>query len=240
MRKSDRVEVKIIKIDHENRRISLGLKQLSDDPWPEIAKKYAVGTESLGTISRVMDRGVVVDLDGEVEGFVPTAQLGNKELNDPTGVFKEGEQIPLQVIEFDSNLHKIVLSVTAYYRKRERTELEEFLAKHSADTSRAIADAMPEELKETVELATDEPTSSELATSGTAPSEQVPVGAAEAEPSVSESVPSEATPETTPSTEPSDSEPPGSDSSPQEADRPGEESRESDTEASSESEEGTQ
>ncbi len=148
MKKGDRVEVKVIKIDHENRRISLGLKQLSDDPWNEIAKKYAVGTDCLGTITKVMDRGVVVDLDNTVEGFIPTAQLGNKDLTDPTGVFKEGEQIPLQVIEFERHQHKIVLSVSAYYRKRERNELEEFVGKHTSSTSTAMADAMPEELKQ--------------------------------------------------------------------------------------------
>jgi len=155
MRKSDRVEVKVIKIDHENRRISLGLKQLSDDPWPEISKKYAVGVESLGIISKVLDRGVVVDLEGELEGFVPTAQLGHEDLSNPTGVFKEGEQIPLQVIEFDRNQHKIVLSVGAYYRKREQQELDEFLAQHSADGDSAMADAMPEELKQEAEAVTE-------------------------------------------------------------------------------------
>ncbi|HPC11278.1 MAG TPA: 30S ribosomal protein S1, partial [candidate division Zixibacteria bacterium] len=95
MKKGDRVDVKILKIDHENRRISLGYKQLEDDPWPEIARKYGVGAEVLGTIQRVLDRGVVVELDGAVEGFVPATQLGRKDLTDPTGVFKEGDEIPL-------------------------------------------------------------------------------------------------------------------------------------------------
>ncbi|MCK4574524.1 MAG: 30S ribosomal protein S1, partial [candidate division Zixibacteria bacterium] len=157
MRKGDRVEVKVIKIDHDNRRISLGLKQLVEDPWPEIAKKHAVGSECLGTVVRVMDRGVVVDLDGDVEGFVPTAQLGTKELRDPTGVFKEGEEIPLQVIEFDRNQHKIVLSVAAYYKKRERSELDKFLSKHPVEQSRPIADAMPEELRQAMETAEEAP-----------------------------------------------------------------------------------
>ena len=147
MKKGDKVDVKILKIDHENRRISLGVKQLYDDPWPEISKKHAVGSECLGTVTKVMDRGVVVELDGNVEGFVPTSQLGSKDINDPTGVFKEGEQIPLKVIEFDRNQHKIVLSVGAYYKSRESNELDEFLTKHPAETTTTMADAMPEELK---------------------------------------------------------------------------------------------
>ncbi len=151
MKKGDKVEVKVMRIDHENRRISLGFKQLSEDPWPEISRKYAVGSECLGTITRVMDRGVTVDLDGGVEGFVPTAQLGRKDLADPTGIFNEGDEIPLQVAEFDRNQHKIVLSVTAYYKKRERNELDQFLAKHPIENAKVMADAMPDDLKKQVE-----------------------------------------------------------------------------------------
>ncbi|MDH4155758.1 MAG: 30S ribosomal protein S1 [candidate division Zixibacteria bacterium] len=147
MKKGDSADVKIIRVDHENRRISLGYKQLSEDPWPQISKKYAVGSECLGSITKVLDRGVVVDLDGDVEGFVPTTQLGAKDISDPSGVFKEGEQIPLQVIEFDRNQHKIVLSVQAYYKKRERAEYDEYLAKHPATATKSMAEAMPEELK---------------------------------------------------------------------------------------------
>ena len=98
-----------------------------------------------------MDRGVIVDLDNEVEGFVPVAQLGNKDIVDPTTTFKEGEPIPLAVIEFDRNQHKIILSVNAYYKKREQSELDEFNAKHEAPAPSAMADAMPEELKQKAE-----------------------------------------------------------------------------------------
>ena len=149
MKKNDTVEVKIIKVDHDNRRISLGLKQLSEDPWAEIAEKYANGTQCLGTITKVMDRGVVVDLDGTVEGFVPTPQLGKKDLTDATHAFKAGEEIPLEVIEFDRKQHKVVLSVEAYFKSRDQKELDEFLAKHEAtESTSALADAMPDDLKE--------------------------------------------------------------------------------------------
>jgi small subunit ribosomal protein S1 len=134
MRKGDKIDIKILRIDHENRRISLGLKQLTDDPWPELSKKYAPRTDCLGTIARIMDRGVTVELDGDVEGFVPTHQLGKPDLENPADAFSEGDQIPLQVIEFDRQGHKIVLSVGAYYKKREKTELDQFLAKYPSRT----------------------------------------------------------------------------------------------------------
>jgi small subunit ribosomal protein S1 len=150
MKKGDKIEIKILKIDHENRRISLGLKQLKDDPWPEISRKYSMGTDCLGTITRVMDRGVTVELDGEVEGFVPTHQLGKPDLENPADAFSEGEQIPLQVIEVDRSVHKIVLSVSAYYRKREKRELEQFLAKHPTHTV-TVKDAISETSSESLQ-----------------------------------------------------------------------------------------
>jgi small subunit ribosomal protein S1 len=146
MKKGDVVQVKVIRIDHENRRISLGFKQLSDDPWPALSERFKVAAECLGTINKVFDRGVVVDLGDDVEGFVPTSQLAGRDLSDPTGVFKEGEQIPLQVIEFDQHQHKVVLSVVAYYKKRERDEFESYLAQHKP-VATSMGDAMPETMK---------------------------------------------------------------------------------------------
>ncbi len=194
MKKGDKIDVKIIKIDHENRRISLGYKQLQEDPWPQIAKKYAVGTECLGTITKVLDRGVVVSLDGDVEGFVPATQLGRKDLTDPTGIFHEGDELPLQVIEFDRNQHKIVLSVSAYYKKRERKELDQFLQSHPVETVKSVADAMPEELKKETAKAQTEPTPEPASqeTAATEPSET------KAEAEAPEQKPTEASPQDSP------------------------------------------
>jgi len=167
MVKSDTVDVMVIKIDNENRRISLGYKQLTDDPWPGLASKFGTGTECLGTIIKVFDRGVVVDLGENVEGFVPTSQLAAKDLTNPTDVFKDGEQIPLHVIEFDQNMHKVVLSVVAYYKKREKAEFEEYLAKHTAESVTTLGDAMPDEMKPQA--------TSDSEPSTAAPAEETPV-----------------------------------------------------------------
>jgi len=160
MKKGDKIDVRILRIDHENRRISLGYKQLNNDPWPDIAKKYAVGTDCLGTITRVLDRGVTVELDGEVEGFVPTHQLGKEDLENPADAFNEGDQIPLQVIEFDRQAHKIVLSVSAYYKKREQSELDQFLAKHPTRTV-SMGDALAEQGQEMKPSETSDDSSAE-------------------------------------------------------------------------------
>jgi small subunit ribosomal protein S1 len=144
MKKSDEISVKILKVDHDNRRISLGFKQLNEDPWPELAKKYSVGSEALGTIVRALDRGLVVELDGSVEGFVPVAQLGLKD-GTPQDMFKEGQQVPLSVVEFDQAARRITLSVEAYYKNKDVSEMDAFYAKQAeeaASSGGALADAL--------------------------------------------------------------------------------------------------
>jgi small subunit ribosomal protein S1 len=134
VKKGDRTEVMVLHVDKENRRISLGLKQLYEDPWPELSKKFAVNQETTGKILRLLDRGVVVDLGNDVEGFVPTHHLGKQEITRPIDAFNEGDEIPLKVIEFDQGAKRIVLSVEAYYRGREKTEFDAFLAEHPTKT----------------------------------------------------------------------------------------------------------
>ena len=113
VRKGEEVEVVILNIDPEQKRISLGLKQTEEDPWYELAKKYEPDTEVTGSVVRLLDKGVVVDLGDEVEGFVPISQLGvEEELEDPAMKFVEGDELNLKVLESDPINRRIVLSVT--------------------------------------------------------------------------------------------------------------------------------
>jgi small subunit ribosomal protein S1 len=132
MKKGQTIDVVVLKIDRSNRRISLGYKQLFDDPWPSYSMKYGIGSECVGAITRVLDRGVIIELGNEVEGFVATHELGIPDLTRPADAFKEGDEIPLKVVEFDQTQRKIVLSVGDYYRGKDRGDLHDFVAKHPA------------------------------------------------------------------------------------------------------------
>jgi len=145
-RKGDTVDSVILNIDVENRRISLGHKQIKDDPWPELAKKYTVGNEASGKITKILEKGVVVELDGEVEGFVPLYHLARPELQRPDQAFKEGETLPVKVIEFDRHSHRIVLSVEAYYKDKERAEYEGYLSVHPIQTQKVADLVTPPEI----------------------------------------------------------------------------------------------
>ena len=114
VKKGDGVDVVILNIDAENKRISLGLKQAEEDPWLRIGESYPIGMELRGRVVRLMDKGVVVDLGNDIEGFVPMSQLGIPNLENPGDAVKEGQPVDLKVLEVDPIHHRIVLMVTNY------------------------------------------------------------------------------------------------------------------------------
>ncbi len=128
--KGDVVEVKVLEISSENRRISLGIKQLQPDPWEELSHEFEIGKEiPESPIARVLDRGVIVNLTDEIEGFVPLKELG-RDVDHPSKVYKPGDVIPTAVIEFDIEKRRIVLSVDDYFSNKDKSEKDAFIEKY--------------------------------------------------------------------------------------------------------------
>jgi small subunit ribosomal protein S1 len=125
VRKGETVKVQILNIDTENKRISLSIKDLQENPWAGLVGQYSVGVETDGKVVRLLDKGVVVDLNGDVEGFVPISQLGYRNLENPADKFREGDLLILKVIEADSENRRIVLSVIDIPSHRDRADLDE-------------------------------------------------------------------------------------------------------------------
>lgn len=126
LKKGDTVEVKILDIDEEKRRISLGIKQLTEDPWSELAKQFVVGADIECEVARILDRGLVVNLTSDVEGFIPLKELGQN-VRHPSDIYKGGDKIPARVIEFDIDGRKIVVSVAEYFKDKEDGEFKAYL-----------------------------------------------------------------------------------------------------------------
>src|SRR5678810_910861 len=114
VKKGDAVDVVILNIDAENKRISLGLKQAQEDPWLRIGEIYPINMELRGRVLRLMDKGVVVDLGNDIEGFVPMSQLGVADIENPGDAVKEGQALDLKVLEVDPIHHRIVLAVIGF------------------------------------------------------------------------------------------------------------------------------
>ncbi len=130
LKKGEEIDVMILGIDLDNRRISLGHKQVLDNPWDNLETMYGEGKDTEGKIVRIIDKGVIVELPMGVDGFVPVSQLAFFPIKNIRDSFHVDEMLNFRVIEFDSENKKIVLSATEWLKSQDRQALEEFNAKH--------------------------------------------------------------------------------------------------------------
>ena len=133
VKKGDEIEVVVLGINRDERRIALGHKQIEENPWETFEDKYKVDTETTGTVSRIIDKGVIVTLPLGVDGFIPINHLGHPKLKKATEYYNTGDEVPAKVIEFDKENKKIVLSVSNYFKDKEDKEWEEYLTKQGVE-----------------------------------------------------------------------------------------------------------
>lgn len=122
VQKGQDLDVMVLDIDAENKRISLGVKQMTDDPWPTISVNFAPGVECEGATVRVQDKGVVVNLGDDIEGFVPASNSGVDNPDQLDLYYRAGEPVSLRVVESDAANRRIVLEVTGVPEKKARPE----------------------------------------------------------------------------------------------------------------------
>ena len=146
VKKGDEIEVKVLGINREERRIALGHKQIEDNPWDAFEEKYQVDTETMGTVSRIIDKGVIITLPLGVDGFIPINHLGHAKLKKASDFFKPGDEVPAVVIEFDKDNKKIVLSISNYFKGKEEKEWSDYLAKQGVEktTMEELVKKVPE------------------------------------------------------------------------------------------------
>ena len=160
VKKGDTVDVMILDINSEKRRISLGIKQLHDNPWEDLASRYTLGVEAKGKIMRMLDHGAIVEIEDQVEGFVPLQQLGIAGIGRPQEHFQIGETISLRVIKIQPENRKIVLSVSDYLEQHP-DEMGSFVTAHprrelSAEELALVASEQDEELNRELAAEGDE------------------------------------------------------------------------------------
>ena len=128
-KKGDIVEAKVLGVDAESERFSLGIKQSTQDPWEKVAEQNPVGTKVSGPITRVADFGVFVRIDEGVEGLVHVSQLSTERVEKPSSLFKVGDKVQAEVINVEPHERRIGLSIRALGQTEEREELEAYLKK---------------------------------------------------------------------------------------------------------------
>ncbi|UCH82868.1 MAG: 30S ribosomal protein S1 [Candidatus Latescibacterota bacterium] len=175
LKKGDEIEVIVLDISQDKKRISLGMKQLQENPWESLAKEFAVDTVTQGTITRILERGAVVELRPDVEGFVPLGQMAKPDLRHPEDCYALGDTLPLKVIKVDPKNKRIVLSVSAYLKGVADEELNEFHERFPIK-ERPAEEAAPEEI-DTADA--DAPTQDEAAATEPEPEQPVSESAPE-------------------------------------------------------------
>lgn len=133
VKKGDEIDVIVLGINRDERRIALGHKQIDTNPWDAFEESYKISTETEGTVVRLIDKGIIVTLPLGVDGFIPTNHLGHSNLKKAADYYKVDDKVPAKVIEFDKENKKIVLSVTEYFKDKEKSELENYLSKQGVE-----------------------------------------------------------------------------------------------------------
>ncbi len=113
LKKGDVVEARVLNIDKENQRVSLGIKQLETDPWESIDSRFKVGDLVSGTVAKIASFGAFVNLDGDIDGLIHISQLSEEHVERVKDVIKVGDEIKARVIKVDKVERRIGLSIKA-------------------------------------------------------------------------------------------------------------------------------
>ncbi len=111
--KGDTIQAAVLKIDRENERFSLGIKQLEPDPWQATIEKYPVGTVVEGKITNVTDFGIFVEVQEGIEGLVHVSEISREKIDTPVGMYNVGDTLETKVINVSAKDRKIGLSIKA-------------------------------------------------------------------------------------------------------------------------------
>ncbi|MGK2945845.1 MAG: 30S ribosomal protein S1 [Desulfuromonadales bacterium] len=134
-KKGDTVKAVVLNIDRENERFSLGLKQLTPDPWEAIPVKYAPGTIVRGKATSVTDFGVFLEIEEGIEGLIHVSELSQEKVESPKDFASVGDEFEAVVLNVDTVDRKIALSVKQLTHHKEKAEVQEFLGAQKQATS---------------------------------------------------------------------------------------------------------
>ena len=144
--KGDEVEAVVLKIDRENEKFSLGIKQLTPNPWDDIRKKYPIGSEISGEITSVTDFGAFMRLEPGIEGLIYSSELAAERVEKPSDVVSEGQTVTTLVTKVDPVEQKISLSIRAVSDKEEREALQRLADQQAQIQTTTLGDLLKEKL----------------------------------------------------------------------------------------------
>jgi small subunit ribosomal protein S1 len=126
-KKGDTVEVEVLSIDKESKKIQLGLKQLKENPWDNLKEKHPKGSVITGNITNITDFGIFVKVDEEIEGLIHLSQISNEKIEDPGSLYKVGDEVKAIILEIDEEKKKVTLSIKEYLNHLEAKEITKYM-----------------------------------------------------------------------------------------------------------------
>lgn len=147
LKKGQKIRAKVLNIDKKDRFIELGIKQLYDNPWNEILKQLPPGTTLKATVKEVGQRGILVEIDKGLEGFIPGSQLQKR--GDLKESYTPGEELNLRVLKVEPHRKRVLLSEKEYYKMQEKAEIDNY---KSAPARVNLGEVLQAELQKLEEL----------------------------------------------------------------------------------------
>jgi len=144
--KGDDVEAIVLGIDAENERISLGVKQLTPDPWASLRERYPDGSRVRGKVTSVADFGVFVEIEEGIEGLIHVSQISTERVDKPQSLYKPGDELETEIISIDPKERRIALSIKALRRSEERADFENYNRRERESARFSFQDILAEEL----------------------------------------------------------------------------------------------
>jgi small subunit ribosomal protein S1 len=133
VKKGEEIEVVVLSVDTEQRKISLGHKQINDNPWDNFEKEYAAGKKTEGKVVRIIEKGLIAELPLGVDGFIPATQLSPNKIKNLSYCFPVETKLELVVLEFDKENKKIVLSALAVVKEKSDEEIAKYIEQFKLD-----------------------------------------------------------------------------------------------------------
>ncbi len=145
-KKGQEIEAVVLNIDSKNERFSLGIKQLTPDPWKEVSRRYRRGEVVTGKVTNVTDFGAFVELEEGIEGLVHVSEISREKIERPSDVLKVGDTVSAIVLHIDSHERKIGLSLRGVTEKAEKAEIEKYISNQGPPTS-TLGELIQEEME---------------------------------------------------------------------------------------------
>jgi small subunit ribosomal protein S1 len=145
-KKGQEVEAVVLNIDRKNERFSLGIKQLTPDPWKDIARRYRKGEMVTGKITNLTDFGAFVELEEGIEGLIHVSEISREKVGKPSDLLKVGDTVSAVVVHTDPHERRIGLSMKGLKERTEKAEIEKYIS-NQGSTSHSLGELIQKEME---------------------------------------------------------------------------------------------